>query len=207
VGISGLSLTEESGSCNIHEETESAKVGRNDGGRHFFGEYLKPTQDQNQAEKDTSARRKHAYLPMLLVGLLLGSGWLIFELGSGPNHNVGNSSNTSAADCNIQTGSCTKKLAGGTVTLDIHPKPVRAMRDLRFSVTLKDLSLSDPPHIDLDMPAMTMGFNRVYLEPAGPEIYAGEGVIVRCPSGIPTWEARVVLPGLGEVVYAFDVRN
>ena len=143
---------------------------------------------------------------MLLIGFLLGLGWLILSLNPSPDEKSGPSSTVSATHCNIQTGPCTRELSGGTVTLDIHPKPVRAMMDLRFTVKVDGLRLTKNPHIDLDMPAMTMGFNRVYLEPAGPGLYAGDGVIVRCPSGIPTWQALVVLPGLGEVEYTFDVR-
>ncbi|MFP4350054.1 MAG: hypothetical protein ACOC3W_08885 [Thermodesulfobacteriota bacterium] len=163
-------------------------------------------QDRNRAEAHTSAPQNTRVWPVLLIGFLLGMGWLIFSLNSGPDEKPGHSSTPSAAHCNIQTGPCTRALSGGTVMLDIHPKPVRAMRDLRFTVTIDGLRLTKNPHIDLDMPAMTMGFNRVYLEPAGPGLYAGDGVIVRCPTGISTWEAVVVLPGLGEVEYTFDVR-
>lgn len=133
-------------------------------------------------------------------------GWLILSLIPGPDEKSGHSSAASATNCNIQAGSCTREIAEGTITLDIHPKPVRIMRDLRFTVKVHGLRLTKNPHIDLDMPAMTMGFNRVYLAPAGPGLYAGDGVIVRCPSGIPTWKAVVVLPGMGEVEYTFDVR-
>jgi len=167
---------------------------------------LNNTQDRDRAGTNASARHNNRVWPVLLIGFLLGLGWLILSLNPGSHEKSGRSSAASAANCNIQAGPCTRELSGGTVMLDIHPKPVRAMRDLRFTVKINGPRLTNNPHIDLDMPTMAMGFNRVYLEPAGPGLYAGDGVIVRCPSGVPTWQAVVVLPGFGEVEYTFDVR-
>jgi hypothetical protein len=56
------------------------------------------------------------------------------------------------------------------------------------------------------MPDMFMGYNRVYLSAEAPGIFSGSGVIVRCPSGIPTWKAMVTVPGKGEVTFVFDVQ-
>lgn len=140
-----------------------------------------------------------------LIGLIGGIRWLVLGRMPGPEGNPGNSPYESMINCDIQNGPCVRNLSKGKVTLDIRPKPVQAMRDLRFTVILDGLHPSGDPHIDLDMPAMTMGYNRVYLEPNGPDAYEGNGVIVRCPSGIPTWEATVVLPGVGEAEYFFDV--
>ena len=108
-------------------------------------------------------------------------------------------------NCNIQEGSCTLDLSGYKVTLDIHPKPVKAMNDLTFRVTLTGEPLSSPPYIDLGMPGMKMGPNRVVLKEAGEGIYEGAGVIVRCSSGRRTWRATVTFSDLGEVKFIFDV--
>ncbi len=114
------------------------------------------------------------------------------------------------AECDIQHGPCTRPLAGGSATLDIFPKPVRAMTDLKFRLILSGLSEPETasmqqPMIDLDMPDMFMGYNRVYLKQETPGVFSGAGVIVRCPSGIPTWKAVVTVPGIGEAVFVFDV--
>ncbi len=95
--------------------------------------------------------------------------------------------------------------------LEITPRPIRAMVDLRFRLRLEGLKRAgapypDPPFIDLDMPDMFMGYNRVYLSAEDPGIFSGSGVIVRCPSGIPTWKAMVTVPGTGEVTFVFDVQ-
>jgi len=108
-------------------------------------------------------------------------------------------------DCDIQNGSCTKTVNGIEVTLDIQPKPVKAMHDLRFRVTFRGGAPKTDPHIDLGMPRMKMGPNRVDLKPAGAGVYEGTGVIVRCPSGRRVWWAKVTIPEIGETTYTFDV--
>jgi hypothetical protein len=111
----------------------------------------------------------------------------------------------SAVDCAIQSGPCTGNLAGGTTSFDITPKPVRAMQDLTFTVALFGLTPTADPFIDLGMPGMVMGPNRVLLRPVGNGTYRGTGVIVRCPSGRRTWKATVTIPGKGAVEFIFDV--
>ena len=110
-----------------------------------------------------------------------------------------------SVNCNIQKAPCTLVLSGREVTLDIQPKPVRAMKDLTFRVTITGEQLSSLPHIDLGMPGMKMGPNRVVLKEAASGIYKGVGVIVRCPSGRKTWSATVTFPGLGEATFIFEV--
>ena len=107
--------------------------------------------------------------------------------------------------CDIQHGACTKEVAGMTVTLNILPKPVKAMKDLKFQVTVSGAKRLRAAHIDLGMPGMDMGPNRVELRAVKDNVYEGEGVIVRCPSGRRTWKAVVVLPETGKVEFFFDV--
>ncbi|MCF8105763.1 MAG: hypothetical protein K9K64_09785 [Desulfohalobiaceae bacterium] len=112
----------------------------------------------------------------------------------------------SLINCSIQEGACTQKIRDGYVQLDIQPKPVKAMQDLLFRVSLQEPGrLDGPPFIDLGMPGMKMGPNRVRLEKAGPGLFEGRGVIVRCPSGKTVWRAEVRLPGLGTAEFVFDV--
>ena len=107
--------------------------------------------------------------------------------------------------CDIQQGPCTKQLAGMSVTLDIQPKPVKAMKDLRFQVTISGGKGNAAPYIDLGMPGMNMGPNRVELRRVKDNVFEGQGVIVRCPSGRRTWIATVTLPEVGKVEFVFDV--
>ena len=107
--------------------------------------------------------------------------------------------------CDVHAGPCQANLSGTKVSLDIEPKPVRAMQDLTFTVTFTGEKPVTAPYIDLGMPGMNMGRNRVILKPAGELIYRGQGVIVRCPSGRRTWKAKVTVPDAGSVEFVFDV--
>ena len=108
-------------------------------------------------------------------------------------------------NCDIQQTACTQQLPGCEITLDIHPKPVKAMQDLRFQISIVGKQPNANPHIDLGMPGMDMGPNRVDLKPTGNGGFEGQGIIVRCPSGRRTWCAKVTLPGRGVVEFIFDV--
>lgn len=108
-------------------------------------------------------------------------------------------------NCDAHSGACTQHLGDLAVTLEIAPRPVTAMQDLVFKVAIAGAEPSAPPYIDLGMPAMKMGPNRVRLEQTGPGSYEGRGVIVKCPSGRRTWFANVVIPASGEVKFVFDV--
>ena len=110
-------------------------------------------------------------------------------------------------NCDLHQGACTQSLAGTTVTLTVTPRPVKAMQDLLFQVSLSSERSADskPPYIDLGMPGMDMGPNRVLLKSMGNATYAGSGVIVKCPSGRRTWQATVTIPDAGQADFIFDV--
>jgi hypothetical protein len=119
---------------------------------------------------------------------------------------------TTLNNCDIQLGPCTKTREGLAVTLDIFPKPVKAMKELTFRLTMTGRELSDNPHIDLSMPGMAMGPNRVLMKRVEDNMkrvedntYEGQGVIVKCPSGRRTWKATVSLPDAGVMDFVFDV--
>ncbi len=110
-------------------------------------------------------------------------------------------------NCDISKTDCTQPLGDIDVTLSIKPQPVKAMEDLNFQVTLKGASATPEslPYIDLGMPGMNMGPNRVMLKPSSKDSYEGSGLIVRCPSGRTIWQATVTVPGQGAVRFVFDV--
>ena len=82
-------------------------------------------------------------------------------------------------NCDVHAGPCSASLKDIQVTLDIKPKPVKAMEDLTFTVHLAGERSVAVPYIDLGMPGMNMGKNRVVLKLAGEALYQGKGVIVR----------------------------
>ena len=110
-------------------------------------------------------------------------------------------------NCDLHRGACTQQLQGMDVSLEVEPRPVKAMTDLLFRVRLGGgTALGESnPFIDLGMPGMNMGPNRVLLKAAGPSAYEGKGVIVRCPSGRRIWQATVTVPDVGVVRFVFDV--
>ena len=126
---------------------------------------------------------------------------LIFSVQGGKetHHNKG------MINCDIQKGPCNQTIRDIGVTLDVQPKPVAAMKNLTFQVTLNNYSDPQVPFIDLGMPGMNMGRNRVTLDKTNPGTYRGTGVIVRCPSGSTTWRATVTIPQTGKAYFVFDV--
>lgn len=133
---------------------------------------------------------------LLLAGFLLITGCDKAPPAAGP-----------APTCDIHAGPCEAMVNGRRIRLDIRPKPVRSMRELVFELELDGHPAAPPPYIDLDMPAMHMGYNRVYLSPGGGGTFTGTGVIVKCPSGLTTWQADVHLSDSESVTFVFDVRN
>ena len=86
---------------------------------------------------------------------------------------------TVRVDCDVHAGPCYAALKGVKVSLDIKPKPVKAMQNLTFTVSFAGEKPGADPYIDLGMPGMNMGRNRVTLKPAGESVFQGKGVIVR----------------------------
>ena len=139
---------------------------------------------------------KIAFLFFILIGILVFGG----PLASSPALAA-----ESTVNCDAHKGVCSQSSGDLTVSLEIVPRPVKAMQDLVFKVSIEGASPAKHPHIDLGMVAMKMGPNQVSLKPTGPGTYEGTGVIVRCPSGKKTWFANVIVPGSGEVKFIFDV--
>jgi hypothetical protein len=110
-------------------------------------------------------------------------------------------------NCDIERGPCTEIRDGLQVTLDILPKPVKAMKELTFRLSFSGGKLIDNPYIDLSMPGMDMGPNRVMLKRVGDSGYEGRGVVVKCPSGRRTWKATVTLQSAQVVEFVFDVTD
>jgi len=110
--------------------------------------------------------------------------------------------------CNIHQGACTIIAGRRTVTLNIEPKPVRAMHELTFSVTVAPCdSLPERLLLDLSMPGMQMGKNQVALAKKNTGTYEGRGIIVRCMSGRTLWRAAILSAELNNPAFIFNVRE
>lgn len=93
-----------------------------------------------------------------------------------------------------QGNSWEKDLGNLHILFDINPKPLKALKELSFRVTIKDPAPKAAPatvSIDLSMPGMFMGKNLVSLREMAPGIYEGTGVVTKCRSGRKIWQAEV----------------
>lgn len=110
-------------------------------------------------------------------------------------------------DCEINHGSCSKNIGEVSVTLDITPKPVKAMKELIFTVTVKGTREYESLRLKLQMPGMFMGNNEVKLVKSGNGKYTGKGVVPKCHRGKGLWSATLELPGLNpsETSFLFNV--
>jgi hypothetical protein len=119
------------------------------------------------------------------------------------------------ADCDINAGPCTKTIEHDNiqVILDLNPKPVSSMKELLFSVILKEgeSAITDAKvGLDLTMPGMFMGVNRPVLSHVADGRYEGKGIIPVCPHGGELWKAEVTVERDGRsatVSYFFEVNQ
>ena len=149
-----------------------------------------------QGNLETNPALKRVFSLLILIGSLVLGGQVAPQPAQAGEAMI---------NCDAHAGACSQSSGDITVSLEISPRPVKAMQDLVFKVSIDGTAPAGLPHIDLGMPAMKMGPNQVALKPTGPGTYEGSGVIVRCPSGKRTWFANVVVPESGEVKFVFDV--
>jgi nitrogen fixation protein FixH len=93
--------------------------------------------------------------------------------------------------CDLGAAPCSAAVAGGTVTLELSPRPLRTMSDLRVRAVVAGV---EPAAVSVSfaMPGMKMGDNVSRLARTG-GAWEGKAVLVRCPSGRKNWEADVKL--------------
>ncbi|MBI3592011.1 MAG: hypothetical protein HY099_00740 [Nitrospirae bacterium] len=119
---------------------------------------------------------------------------------------IGSAVTADMPDCAVDERPCTKKIGAVEIVFDIKPKPVKAMRELSFAVTLKG-TVTNRLILDLGMPGMYMGKNEVVLEKTADGIYTGKGVIPRCPSGKRLWRAKIINHGKTIAEFLFNVSS
>ena len=115
-------------------------------------------------------------------------------------------------DCAIQEGPCRKTTGSGIeVVFDMTPRPVKAMQELEFVVTLRNEGkpvTGASLILDLSMPGMFMGNNQPKFAEDQGGSYRGRGVIPRCSTGSKIWKAFIAIAHGGQiekVVFLFEV--
>jgi hypothetical protein len=118
-----------------------------------------------------------------------------------------------ALPCDIQLRSCIMRTGDGImIEFDIQPKPVSAMTESTFVVTVtrNGLPITDASvHLDLSMPHMFMGQNQPILKHIKEGRYEGKGIITQCASGRKTWQADVAVGPDGKTpvaTFVFEVK-
>lgn len=117
-------------------------------------------------------------------------------------------SRLSAHESKIHEGPCIIKAGNHTVTLNIDPKPVKAMKELSFSLMVTPCDkLPDKLLIDLSMPGMQMGKNQITLIKKNTCLYEGKGIVVRCMSRLTLWQVTILSDELNNPAFTFNVRE
>ena len=116
-------------------------------------------------------------------------------------------------DCDIQRSACVMLSDSGMqVVFDVIPRPVKAMQELEYIVTLtvRGRPVSGASLLlDLSMPGMFMGNNQPKLNEEQGGRYRGRGVIPACSTGTKTWKALIAIAHGGQiekVTFQFEVK-
>jgi hypothetical protein len=118
------------------------------------------------------------------------------------------SGKASGPECALSRGPCAAEVNGKKIVFDITPKPVRAMQETAFKVNLSGgQTKADLPEltVDLGMPGMYMGTNKVLMKKTAEGQYEGKGIIPRCPSGRNRWMATVHISEADSASFLFNV--
>ncbi len=105
--------------------------------------------------------------------------------------------------CDAGMRACAAEVGGVRVVLELSPHPPAPLKELEATVRL---SRGGAPlagaavAVEVSMPGMFMGENRIPLLAADAGRYAGTGALLRCASGRRDWVAEVVVrsPGAAE---------
>lgn len=146
------------------------------------------------------ARRFNRIAAWLVAALLLAVAWVLAEqyLDTGGSGDV---TILQPGECDLNAGPCTATHpAGGTLTLEITPRPVPMLQPLSLTLDLDATArtrLGDPEALELDLAGveMYMGFQRPRLEHVGDGRYTGETTLPICTTESMTWAATVMPAG------------
>jgi hypothetical protein len=120
---------------------------------------------------------------------------------------AGSTLSANTVDNSIHEKACSVTAGKRIVTLNIDPKPVSAMKELTFSVTVKPCDkLPETLLLDLSMPGMAMGKNQITLVRKSACFYEGKGIIVKCMSGRTLWQVTLLSDELKNPAFTFNVR-
>ncbi len=95
--------------------------------------------------------------------------------------------------CDLQQSACQARFpSGGTVEVDLLPRPLRPFQPLELRVAVQGVS-AEAVEIDFRGVSMNMGLNRPTLRRVSPTAFAGYGALPACYKNPMDWEARVLI--------------
>lgn len=153
------------------------------------------------------ARRLNRIAAWLVALLLLATAWMLAERYLNDGAPMGLPV-VLPEDCDLNAGPCTAKRArGGTITLDISPRPVPMLRELELRLMLDEparAALGTPDTLELDLAGveMFMGYQRPALEHAGEGRYHGTTTLPVCVTESMTWAATAMPSGAPDEAFA-----
>jgi hypothetical protein len=105
--------------------------------------------------------------------------------------------------CDAGVRLCAADAGDVRVVLDLSPHPPVPLKEIEVAVQVTrggEHLAGAVVAVEISMPGMFMGENRIPLRAAGPGRYVGKGALLRCTSGRRDWLAEVVVrtPGGGE---------
>ncbi len=105
--------------------------------------------------------------------------------------------------CDVGQRICARNAGDVRVVLELSPHPPQPLKEIDAAVKLSrggEPLAGAEVAVELSMPGMFMGENRIPLSATGDGRYAGKGALLRCSSGRRDWLAEVVvrLPGRAE---------
>jgi hypothetical protein len=105
------------------------------------------------------------------------------------------------AECDLGAGPCTRRLGELELTLEVSPRPPRAMSELAVrGLLVRQGAPVDGAEVTLHfaMAGMSMGENASRLSAGRGGTYQGKAVLVRCHSGRRDWSVTAAVRHGGE---------
>lgn len=91
--------------------------------------------------------------------------------------------------------------------LNLNPKPVKAMENIEFQLILTENQLMEPEILlDLSMPGMYMGDNKVKLKKISNNMYRGYGVFPECMSEHRRWNIKIIFEDKNQNKFSTDIK-
>ncbi len=103
-----------------------------------------------------------------------------------------------AIKCDVHSSVCNFELelkdkSRVSASLDLSPKPVYAMKDIEFTLQLKPEIPEAHIMLDLTMPAMYMGENKVEMKEISSGVFKAKSVFAECTTDDRLWNIEVMI--------------